>query len=629
MIHLIKSAADLPQIRSCQVVLDFETTSGQDKVDSLNPWHNCSVLGVCICVDNSEAWYVPVGHRHPTQNEPNIPLEAVQTWLKPILDNCEILVGHNIKYDVHVLQNCLGIKFNGVLYDTLTQAKLIDSDRLSYSLGDLSKDWLGEDISQFESAFSRYLYDHNGNRVCKDYGVIPATVLAPYGGQDVLTTYKLKKYIKGKLPEACSLVSKNEIALTSILLDIEDEGMRVDPMKVQVTQLETAYRLHNIILRIHELTGEGIRPHTTEDCYRFLCGRYGLPILEWTNPDDQNKVSNPSFNKNAMASYLAHPRVRSDPTLLECVELIQEYRTKNTFANLFLQTYHDRNINGVLHPSYNQCVRTGRLSCSDPNTQQLSKLAKGLIETLDDDWLIVDIDLSQIEFRLIASTINNRAVIERYHADPSTDYHALVASMANLERKPAKNLNFAVGFGAGKKKAISMVKGSLDISSQGYQESNLSFDAYCQTRAESMWGQYHRMLPELQPTMRKATNIARERGYISNLYGRHRRLSERFCYKAFNAYIQSSAADIAKHLTILIAEYISSVELVKLIGVVHDSWIFYMHRSEYQKHCVEISRIIRSLVTPNAVRVPILNSVEISRTNWAECKPLTNLSFGV
>ena len=629
--NLVQSLSELPNLVGCRdIILDFETTSGDDKIDSLNPWWNCDVAGVCITADDiPEAWYVPVGHRNPTPAEPNLDKSQVSNWLRDVLDGARCLTGQNIKYDTHVARNALGVDFRVYslpLWDTLTQAKIVDSDRMSYSLDALSRDWLGEDISKYEAAFARYLYDGRGNQVCRDYGAVPALIMGEYGCQDVLTTRRLKQYIIEHTHPDCSLVSSNELRLTRELFDIECNGMLVDPHKVDVTKFKTLLRLTEIIFRIRDLTGLEIRPHTTDDCYRFLCGGYGLPVLEWTNDDDSktsHKKSNPSFGKSAMAAYAFHPLVQRDPVLKECVELIQEYRTLNTFNSLFLTTFKNRNVNGVLHSSYNQMVRTARLSCSDPNAQQMSGLAKGLIE-VPDEFVIMDIDLSQIEFRLIASTINNANVIRRYNESPTTDYHQLIADMAGLERKPAKNLNFAVGFGAGKKKAISMVKGSLDIASVGYSESGMSFDDYCQQRAEFMYRQYHGMLPELTPTMRKATEIARHRGYISNLYGRRRRLPVQACYKAFNNYIQSSAADIAKDLTLQIADYIRSLpdpSLARIIGVVHDSWIFYVHKSIALPFGSAVRRLIESVKPPREVRVPLLCDVATSDRNWKACGP--------
>lgn len=636
-VQLIQSTSELPSWAGATVAyLDFETTSRNRQIDSLNPWHSCWTAGICLTVDAArEAVYVPVGHARPTPGEPNLDKSAVRRWLFDILSECDLIVAQNAKYELHILKNDWDFDFREYglnVYCTLTQAKLIDSDRMSYRIEDLSKDWLNEDILQYKSALRPYLYTANGNQFNRDYGEIPAVVMAPYGGQDVLTMRKIKHYIDEKMPASCSLVSANEKEMTKILYGIEYDGMYVNPMEVGIKKLETLVRLDRIIHEIIDISGIAMRPNSSEDCYNFLCAQNGLPILEWTNPDDDTKLSNPSFSKNAMQGYKHHPKVREDENLLRCVELIQEFRTLHTFNSLFLNTYSERNIGGVLHSSYNQCVRTARLSCSDPNAQQLSKLAKSLIRTPPEDdpsdpWCILDVDLSQIEFRLIASTINNPSVLEQYALNPLTDYHQLIADLADLDRSPAKNLNFAVGFGAGKKKSISMVKGSLDISSKGYQDSGMLFDDYCQMRATEMYNSYHSMLPELKPTMRKSTNIAAKYGYISNLYGRQRHLPSKAVYKAFNAYIQSSAADLAKDLTIQIANYISSLPLrsrgtLRLIGLVHDSWIFYCRKSQIENHAISLANLIENVAPPNPLRVPIRCSVDFSESTWDKCEPL-------
>ena len=58
--------------------------------------------------------------------------------------------------------------------------------------------------------------------------------------------------------------------------------------------------------------------------------------------------------------------------------------------------------------------------------------------------------VSQQEFRFIVHYAAIRRTCEgqmeaaeRYRTDPDTDFHALVAEMTGLERKSAKNVNFA------------------------------------------------------------------------------------------------------------------------------------------------------------------------------------------
>lgn len=638
---LIQSLSELPSLDSREIILDFETSSGDPKLDSLNPWHNCRIAGVCICDNNSPGYYIPIGHKSPTPHVQNLDKSAVARWLFDILQNCDILVGHNIKYDAHVLKNDLGVDYSGTLYDTLTQAKVLRSDRMSYGLDALSKDWLGCDISRYEAAMSPYLYNGRGHKVNKDYGAIPADVMAPYGGQDVLTTRDLKRYIMSHMPESCKLVSDNEVKLTRILLEMENVGMQVDPTKVKIKQVETGWRLIQIIGKIQELTGIDIRPNTTDDCYRFLCGQYGLPVLKWTNEDDPTKESNPSFDKEAMTNYKHLPQVVDNAILAECIELIHEYRVLDTFNSLFLNTFIARNVDGKLHSDYNQCVSTGRLSCSDPNAQQMSDLAKGLIEVPDKDWVIVDVDLSQIDYRVVVSATNNTTVVNRYNTDASTDFHALVADMVGITRRHGKTLNLAIGFGMGKKSAVNLVKKTFSAKNQDYIDSGMHFDDYCESRSLKMYKDYHQMLPELKKTSQQSTAIATKLGYIANLYGRRRYFPEprrmmykgkekyvSFYHRAFASYVQSSAADLAKGLTIRIDELLSTKykDVAMLVAVVHDSWVLYAHKDVYMSLCIDISRLIRQV---KDLRVPVLNSCKVSKSTWASCKTVPNLEFSI
>jgi hypothetical protein len=51
--RLVEAISELPQFSDedlRELFADFETTSGDDKKDSLNPWHNCAVAGIAVTV---------------------------------------------------------------------------------------------------------------------------------------------------------------------------------------------------------------------------------------------------------------------------------------------------------------------------------------------------------------------------------------------------------------------------------------------------------------------------------------------------------------------------------------------------------------------------------------------------
>lgn len=625
MSQIIRSPSDLPNLSGSDLFFDLETTSGNPKLDSLNPWHNCKICGIAVTTNlcgPQDAWYIPLRHKYSNEIWPNLPIEPVREWLIDLLGRIRVWSNHNVKYDAHVLLNDFGINYQdfGIsLYDTLSMAKLLNSDLFDYGLDALSKRWLNKDISEYELAFRHFLFNSRNQRINSDYGEIPIDKLGPYACQDVITTRELKAFIESKLPESCKLVKENELKITSILFDVENNGLRIDPVQAQIKQIEVVTRLSQIPIQIYETTGEAFKPNSNDDCYEFLCCRNGLPILKWTNEDDPTKKSNPSFDKHALKDYAVHPKVLGDELLKKSIELIQEYRKLETFNSLFLNTYLTEHLAGLLHSSYNQMVRTGRMSCSSPNAQQLSELAKELIIALGDDWLIVDIDLSQIEFRLIGSVLGNSAIIHEYNINPDADYHQIIADKAGTQRKPAKTINFGVGFGAGKAKTIAMLKSSLDVVSSGFDPATMDYASYCELRANKLYADYHAMLPELKPTTKQAERITKSHGYIDNMYGRRRRLGPEHCYRAFNTYIQSSAADIMKSITVRIHESGILNELVKLIAIVHDSWVFYMHKSVVQQACSEIVHIIETEMPPKPLKIPIRCSVKSSNENWRKC----------
>ena len=62
---LVEDSSELPSLSGQRLYLDFETTSGDPKKISMNPWFNCEILGACITSDDVEnAWYVPARIEH-------------------------------------------------------------------------------------------------------------------------------------------------------------------------------------------------------------------------------------------------------------------------------------------------------------------------------------------------------------------------------------------------------------------------------------------------------------------------------------------------------------------------------------------------------------------------------------
>lgn len=621
----INDVTELPQLAGATYVyLDTETTSGNSKLDSLNPWHNCSVAGFAITVDDlSNAYYIDYMHLSATDQA------IVRRWLGEILDGCSYWVNHNIKYDAHVIANDLQLFPVCCLICTLTLAKIIDSDRImrgGYGLDALSLGWLKKDISNYEQRLKPFL---NKN---KDYGRIPGDILGEYACQDVLTNRELWLYENEVCPEQCHTVWQNEIVLTRNLWQLERNGLTVKPQELKIAEFKALNRMSDIDERLTEIVGRSFRPHVSDDCFDVVCNQYGLPILAYTKDQETGEdTENPSFDKHALKMYAALPTAPKD-----VVHLIQEFRALNQLNNLFLVPWQEVCTLDVINASvaylrstYNQSVRTGRMSCSDPNAQQLSKIAKLLIHPKP-GYAFISIDYSQIEFRFIVHYIQDVAAIQAYNENPDTDFHLWIAGQCGIKRKPAKTVNFGVAFGEGKRKLIkqlstdetlvetitSHVKGLIaDGQLEPHRELEV-FNMLAERRALDVFNTYHRTFPTLKATAKDMEMVLKRRGYIYNLYGRHRHLPTAAAYRAFNTVNQSSAADMIKERINALAEMLYGTP-IEMVAVVHDEVLF--------QAPIDIAtdpRTVRDLVAlmespPIELRVPVRCSVGISLDNWA------------
>jgi len=538
---LIESVEELPNLHYHSLFLDFETTSGSPDLDSLNPWHHCGILGACITGDRDPtSYYIPA--RYLDKN-----------WLSVLLSNSNRWINHNIIYDYLVLHNNLNIQYQGRLIDTLALAKLVDTDltyKGGYQLSALSSTWLKEGIQHYEEAFSEHLRDS------KDYGDVPEYLMGNYGCMDVITNRKVWDYIFNALGDDQQELVKTEISLTKVLAEMSVRGLRVDLMEIKkasLLSLETMRREWDEILALAKVPEDQVdkpSPNSPKDLESILRNRYDLPKLKLTD------TGNTSFDKYALQEYddwlTINPEHGGGAEAKKMLGHLMKYKKASTMQTLFWEPWQHLQVDSILHPAFNQSVRSGRMSCRQPNAQQINTEAKGQIFPRD-GFKFYALDYSQAEFKIMACVIKSERIIEQYRNDPGTDYHQLIADMVGIDRQSAKTLNFAIGFGGGKKLVVSMLRKFGSESS-----------------AEKTYKDYHDMLPELRVVSRHTTRVATQRGYVFNSYGRHLHLPPEFAHLSFNRIVQSNAADALKERLVALDRVCKSLGCY-IVCTVHDS----------------------------------------------------------
>ena len=585
-VRLVEHARELPELSGVtRVYADVESTSFHPKVKGLHPYAGHRVAGLSIIRDDEElAHYISVRH----QRGVTISVEEFVRWLGDFVKVPE-WVNHNVKFDAHFVA-CEGegdeLVWPGRMIDTLTLAKTHDTDRRGHGLKQLAPEWLLADVDEADEV-KAYLAEEK----TKDYGALPADLAARYACRDVYLNRDIMRFLVEHRPEQLEDTWNTEILLTPVLFDMERAGMRVDNTAVKRLKVQTLRQILGAQEEIEDLTEGRAFVDSSKNIYDLLCNVLGLPVLKYN--EGTLERGSPCFDKEALELYGMHPEVRDDPKASRIVELVSSARKDSHFLSNYLEVFGASVDTGDrVHPMYNQLIRTGRMSARDPNTMGMSKKAKRLILPDDEEFGLLSADAEQIEFRLIVHYINDVDAIAAYLKDPDTDFHAWAAELCEVLRDPAKTLNFAMGYGAGKARVVALLRTDPTIMHDVGEQVDAAiragkvpararasvYESACERRAARVYQRYHERLPGIKRTSRIATQRCVTRGFVFNAYGRRRHLPSYAAHKAFNTVVQGGAMDIIKRRMIALApRYVSWVRDagIRLFGNVHDELVLH------------------------------------------------------
>jgi DNA polymerase I-like protein with 3'-5' exonuclease and polymerase domains len=148
------------------------------------------------------------------------------------------------------------------------------------------------------------------------------------------------------------------------------------------------------------------------------------------------------------------------PPIADCVENVLTYRELNKELTTYYEGIHSLIMpDGLIHHNLNHCVtRTGRLSSSDPNLQNVtdgskSKIKKAFVSRWGDDGVILEADYGQLEMVMLAVLTGDEQLMQDITdgVDMHTELYRGMYHRAPTkeERKPFKRCSFALVYGAG------------------------------------------------------------------------------------------------------------------------------------------------------------------------------------
>jgi DNA polymerase I-like protein with 3'-5' exonuclease and polymerase domains len=296
-------------------------------------------------------------------------------------------------------------------------------------------------------------------------------------------------------------------------------------------------------------------------------------------------------------------------------------KTRDTFLKGHILGHHH---DGIIHCNYNQTKNdaeagtgTGRLSVTNPALQQIPSrdaAIKGLVRPIfkadvGARWL--GMDWSQFEFRVANHYGQVPAILKAYEDNPDLDFHQLVSDMTGIPRNAqyaggpsskAINLGLAFNMGSGRLAQECGLPYTEEVGPNG----NVFLKAG--PAAMELFEKYHAANPGMRNTAQKASSIAKERGHVHSIMGRHIRFpGGQFVHKASGLIYQASSADCMKQKLIELHRYLREHECGRLLLTVHDE-VGISLDNDALDHAERIAKIYTTfdgVDCPIKLRVPI------------------------
>lgn len=592
---------------------------------------NSYITGISFAIEDGPGGYLPIRH----EGGGNLPLEGVLAYLRA---QAKVftgdLVGANLPYDLDFLAGD-GIEFERVRYfrDIQIADPLICELHDSYSMQAIAERWgfQGKDEALLRAAAVDYEIDPK-----KDMWMLPAKFVGKYAEEDTRLPLNILRRQEREIDEQDLWGVYNlESKLLPILTRLRRRGVRIDLDRLEQVERWALEKETEALAQVRALTGHRIAVGDVwkPDAIAPALEHIGIKL----NKTSQGK---PNIDKELLGS-IDHP----------VADALERARKVNKLRTTFAGSVRDHMINGRIHCTFNQLRKQkddeegtagaayGRLSCQNPNLQQqparddFAPMWRA-IYLPEEGELWASNDYSQQEPRmavhyaclardLIGQHAWQSAIAARdaYRNDPNTDNHQMMADMAGIKRKDAKEIYLGLSYGMGGAKmcrklglpTMMAVRGPrfqlFDVNSP--EGKRLVEDGARRFEAAGPEGQrlldtFDSKVPFVKKLAKACEARAKAVGYITTLSGRRCRFPKDrdgnfdWTHKGLNRLIQGSSADQTKAAMVAL-----DAAGFDMIIQVHDEIAFSIRDPKEGEAAAEIMRTCVPLELPSKVDVEI------------------------
>ena len=607
-----------------QMKAEFSASSliGIDtETDGLDPMQ-CNLVGICLASADdgkvAKGYYIPIAHTDeigfplPASKGGNFDFNKAKDWFCAFFADATPAAGaetprafvfHNAKFDLHVLARAFKIpqavidKAN--IIDTLIAAWMLSPGQSGLGLDNQVMQRLQHEMIPIENLIGRGKNQITFNRV-------PVKDATEYGAEDAVYTLRLWEPLRRDLEKLdyVKYFFEQEMPLLKVLYQMESVGVAIDVPALKALEQELAHRIENLEKEICDMAGVEFNIGSPKQLGDVLFDTLGLPEIK--------KRSTDAVVLEELSYKAPHPIV------FAVIEYRELKKMQSTYISV-LPTLLNPDTRRI-HTSFIQWgTATGRLSSRDPNLQNipvrsdLGKKIRAAFIPQSKDNVILAVDYSQIELRMLAHLSGDSALIESYkegidiHARTAAAIYGVDIGEVNSDmRRDAKVVNFGVLYG------MTAFRLSRDLKIP-------------MSQAKDFITGYFDMYQGVQQYIEDTKAAAHRDGYVETLSGRRRyiagidssdrmesQMAERM---AVNTPVQGSAADLIKIAMIRIQKRINEENLpLKMMLQVHDELVFECPRDQVEA----MSQMVKSeMENAMQLKVPLVASVGFGE-NWLE-----------
>ena len=602
-----------------------ERASVDTETTGLYPFHGDKLFSVVMSTKQDDFYF-----------DFNIGGALPRSWiihLQVLFDNVKYWKFINFKYDMAMLFN-EGIRFprsmrildGGVCarvhYNLHRPQK--GTDEGNFSLDYLALFYLGlrksDEVLKYCEEHNLYKIDVMGDKA-PDFQRVPTPIMAKYAMSDSRLTYDIVDTILRKINEADQIYADERLPGTPSLMTVLAresmlsyelfkayyEGFQADREYIQRAIVRENEIVEDLEKKIKAQTPPGFNYSSSAQLGKFLIDK-GVK-LPMTKPNKKTKDPSkfkpkPKTDKDTLELYLQGVDI---PVVQMILKAKQAQKKVSTYYENYLWMM---DANGIIHGGFNQeTTVTGRFSSSNPNLQNLGKTkvweewaVRNAFKAFEDHYLAC-IDYAQQEMRVVADRARELPVIDKilggldfYDANSEV---MLEIMRVVFDRQTSKKVALGVVYGQGK----DLLAHNLKVSAEN---------------AAQFKKQYLNAMPAIKNMNDKLIKRAERYGRIFTAYGRCIHIDKGYEYKALNAYVQGTSADMTKESLVRIGAFFHEMKAKsKITGTVHDENLFNIYKTELEL----LPGIQKCMVESYPhISLPMAAEVDLSRTSWAAKK---------